>query len=197
MKSITDTLNDIGDYAKYALLRALCSCGPEGARLGVLWYLTEHVELNGDGRRRAHLFRDGWDDLDPELLARMRGLEGSLQSDEDLHLSLVERSGILPARTTFFSEALPLDGRTPDERREQRAAWFERAQDALSGCDFVFVDPDNGLEVKSVKRGSRLAGKYAAVEEVSALLAAGAGVILYQHRDRSPGLRSVFEFAIR
>ncbi len=123
--------------------------------------------------------------------------EGSLQSDEDLHLSLVERSGILPARTTFFSEALPLDGRTPDERREQRAAWFERAQDALSGCDFVFVDPDNGLEVKSVKRGSRLAGKYAAVEEVSALLAAGAGVILYQHRDRSPGLRSVFEFAIR
>ncbi len=59
-------VNDIGDYAKYALLRALCAHGTGGARLGVLWYLTEHPETNGDGRRRAHLSGAGWDALDPE-----------------------------------------------------------------------------------------------------------------------------------
>src|SRR5262249_12191125 len=68
-------VNDIGDYAKYALLRALCAYARDDARLGVLWYLTEHQETNGDGRRRPHLSGDGWDALDPELLRLMRGLE--------------------------------------------------------------------------------------------------------------------------
>ena len=47
-------VNDIGDYAKFALLRALCAAN-ETTRLGVIWYLTEHVEHNGDGRKRNHL----------------------------------------------------------------------------------------------------------------------------------------------
>jgi hypothetical protein len=64
-------VNDIGDYAKYALLRAFCSCGALKMRLGVIWYLTVHPEVNGDGRRRAHLSREGWDGLDPELLGKM------------------------------------------------------------------------------------------------------------------------------
>jgi hypothetical protein len=179
-------VNDIGDYAKYALLRALCSCAPPDVRLGVLWYLTEHVESNGDGRRRAHLSRDGWGDLDPELLGRMYELEKSIQGKTGLHLSLIEQSGILPSSTAFFSEPLPDDGTSLRERVGQRARWFVRAQRALGGCDFIFVDPDNGLEVKSAKPGTRPANKYASTAEVTALLADGAAVILYQHCDRSP-----------
>src|SRR5207248_6093505 len=56
-------VNDIGDYSKYALLRALCGHGSGIARLGVLWYLTEHRATNGDGRKRPHLSGDGWDAL--------------------------------------------------------------------------------------------------------------------------------------
>jgi hypothetical protein len=46
-------VNDIGDYAKYALLRALCASAQPAIRLGVIWYLTEHVERNNDGRKRC------------------------------------------------------------------------------------------------------------------------------------------------
>jgi hypothetical protein len=81
---------DIGDYAKYALLHAVCSGGPATIRLGVIWYLTEHVELNGDGRRRAHLARESWDALDPELLARMRKIEEGLRDPNELNLGLIE-----------------------------------------------------------------------------------------------------------
>lgn len=179
-------VNDIGDYAKYALLRAVCSCAPADARLGVLWYLTEHVESNGDGRHRAHLARDGWDALDPELLSRMCDIERSIPSKTKLHLSLIEQSNILPASTMFFSEPLPDRGTSLRERIEQRERWFVRARRHLGGCDFIFTDPDNGLEVKSVKPGTRPANKYISIAEVIALLADGTAVILYQHGDRSP-----------
>ncbi|MGH8901960.1 MAG: hypothetical protein ACRDYA_09825 [Egibacteraceae bacterium] len=179
-------MNDIGDYAKYALLRALCSSGPATIRLGVIWYLTEHAELNGDGRRRPHLVREGWDDLDPDLLIKMRAIESALRDEDDLHVGLIERSGILPADTVFFSEALPEAVRSGQLRINQRADWFARARQTLTGCNLVFLDPDNGLEVRSVTPTSRLAGKYVTVAEVTELLSIGAGVILYQHCDRSP-----------
>lgn len=179
-------VNDIGDYAKYALLRALCSVGAPKMRLGVIWYLTVHSELNGDGRRRAHLSREGWDGLDPELLGKMRAIETSLRSQSNLHLSLIEESEILPDGTVFFSEPLLDVTGLPHERLQERASWFARAQEAVAGCELVFLDPDNGLEVRSVGPSSRLAVKYATVTEIDSLLSAGAAVIFYQHCDRSP-----------
>lgn len=179
-------VNDIGDYATYALLRVLCSSGPATIRLGVIWYLTEHGERNGDGRRRAHLSRAGWDELDPDLLAKMRAIESALRDEDDLHLGLIEHSGILPADTVFFSEALPETVGSTELKINQRAAWFARARQTVAGCNLVFLDPDNGLEVRSVTLTSRLAAKYVTAAEVAALLSTGAGVILYQHCDRSP-----------
>ncbi len=179
-------VNDIGDYVKYALLRTLCTEGTDDVRLGVVWYLTDHVESNGDGRRRPHLSRDGWSDLDSELLVKMRAIEQTLTSKNDLHLSLVERSSIFTASTIFFSEALPESSYPARLRVQQRAAWFARAREAVTACDIVFLDPDNGLEVRSVAPTSRLASKYVRVAEISSLLSIGASVVLYQHCDRSP-----------
>jgi len=182
-------VNDIGDYGKYALLRAICSSGPTRVRLGVIWYLTAHTESNGHGRRRPHLSGEGWDSLDPDLLAQMRKIEDSLRSEEDLRLSLIEQSGILPPDTRFFSEALPVLGGTTLAKKEQRASWFVRAQEAIAGCNLLFLDPDNGLETPSAAKTPRLAGKYVTVDEMVTLLTSGAGVVLYQHSDRSPWAR--------
>jgi hypothetical protein len=179
-------VNDIGDYAKYALLRTLCSGDAQRNRLGVIWYLTNHAERNGDGRHRVHLSRTGWDHLDPDLLARMRAIESGLAEPATLHLDLIEQSGILPADTVYFSEAMPGTDVPVRLRIDRRAAWFERARQATAGCNLLFLDPDNGLETKSVRPTSRLAGKYATATEVAKLLSTGAGVILYQHCDRSP-----------
>jgi hypothetical protein len=180
-------VNDIGDYAKYALLRVLCATARQPPlRLGVIWYLTEHAEHNGDGRRRPHLSQDGWEQIDPELLAQMRRIESGLRNSDDLHLNLIERSAILPPDTVYFSKPLPDVLGTTVQRVAQRAEWFARAKQAVASCNLLFLDPDNGLEVKSVGLRSRLAGKYVTVSEVTELLANGSLVILYQHCDRSP-----------
>jgi len=179
-------VNDIGDYAKYALLRALCANRDLKMRLGVIWYLTVHQELNGDGRRRAHISREGWDGLDLELLGKMRSIEANIRVPSDLHLSLIEQSDILPKDTIFFSTPLPDATGSSIKRRQERIAWFTRAQEVVADCQLIFLDPDNGLEVQSVSLSSRLAGKYATVAEIASLLSAGAGVVFYQHCDRSP-----------
>jgi hypothetical protein len=179
-------VNDIGDYAKYALLRALCFDGALKMRLGVIWYLTVNPEVNGNGRRRVHLSREGWEGLDPDLLEKMRSIESNLRSQGELHLSLIEESQIFPDDTVFFSEPLP-DATGPLHRRlRERTSWFMRAKETVLGCELVFLDPDNGLEVRSVGPSSRCAGKYVTVAEVGSLLSAGAGVVFYQHCDRSP-----------
>jgi hypothetical protein len=179
-------VNDIGDYAKYALLRALCDNGPMEVRLGVIWYLTEHAAHNGDGRKRAHLSDGGWEELDPELLGAMRQIEGRLRGQDDLNLSLIEASGVLPAETAYFSEAVPHAAGTARHRAADRAAWFERARKVVEDCNFIFLDPDNGLEVRSAPVTSPQAGKYASVQEITTLLETGAAVVLYQHGDRTP-----------
>jgi hypothetical protein len=177
-------VNDIGDYAKYALLRALCDADPAGVGLGVIWYLTEHDETNGDGRRRAHLSGTGWEILDPDLLTAMREIESGLQDKEQLNVRLIEAASILPARTAFFAQALPRGHGSAQARVAERMAWFERARNAVTGCNLVFIDPDNGLQPKSVPLTSPLAGKYATVPEIAALLDTGAAVVLYQHGSR-------------
>jgi hypothetical protein len=179
-------VNDIGDYAKYALLRALCPSDQGPIRLGVIWYLTDHVEQNGDGRHRAHLSQDGWANLDPDLLTSMRKIESRLRSQDELNVRLIEEAGILPAGTAFFSETIPRAHGTAQQRVSERAAWFEHALKAVAGCDLVFLDPDNGLEVRSVPITSPLACKYTTVSEIAALLGNGASVVLYQHGSRTP-----------
>jgi hypothetical protein len=179
-------VNDIGDYAKYTLLRALCTNGQATIHLGVIWYLTDHTERNGDGRKRAHLSQDGWGNLDPDLLATMRLVESTLRSQDELNVRLIEASGILPPDTAYFSEAIPRVQRNIHQRVSARAAWFSRAQKAVVHCNLVFLDPDNGLEVRSAPITSPLASKYATVSEIAALLENGAGVVLYQHGSRTP-----------
>ena len=179
-------VNDIGDYAKYALLRALCENGPVDVRLGVIWYLTQHAAHNGDGRKRAHLSDGGWQELDPELLGAMRQIEGRLRRQDDLNLSLIEASEILPAKTAYFSEPVPHAEGSAQQRIADRAVWFERARKAVEDCNLIFLDPDNGLEVRSAPVTSPQAGKYASLLEITTLLESGAAVVLYQHGDRTP-----------
>ncbi len=52
------------------------------------------------------------------------------------------------------------------------------------GADIVFLDPDNGLLVKSVSTGSVKSNKYVISNEIAEYYAAGKSVIIYNHRCR-------------
>lgn len=101
----------------------------------------------------------------------------------------IERRSILPEGTLCFSEALPGPLLSPGDREEQRHAWHARAFKALQGAEFLFLDPDNGINPGSVTPAHKNAMKYAFREEIGDLFAAGKTVVVYNHRDRSPAER--------
>ena len=138
-------VGDIGDFAKYGLLRAIGT----GKRLGVAWYLCVDSEAaqkseaaqEGDGRHTAYLQRpDEWRHLDGDLFDTLKKL-----IDEKRRLvSEIEKSGILGS-ADFAGEPVDVTQVAVRERESWQRAWFERVRNALAACDLVFADPDNGL----------------------------------------------------
>ncbi len=173
---------DQGDYAKYALINALAGDGQQV--VGINWYLTVHEEKNADGDVRPHLDEPAeWEHLDSRLLARMVeafcGLPGSKRRVE-----LLENEGMLPMRTVFFTEPLPTGALPTAERMAARDEWHRHAMRQMAAADLVFLDPDNGLEVKSRGPRSKWRCKHATYAEVNDYLAAGKQVVPYQHARR-------------
>jgi hypothetical protein len=158
---------DVGDFGKFALLRAL---SPK-RRLGVCWYLVENPEQNNDGRHRSFLddpktFRD----LDADVFDAMMTFRDSPSSR---NVRALEQLGLLPS-AKFHGHPVPLDN-------QKRVTWFEAMLRGVDGCDLVFLDPDNGLETTD------LSHKSVAITEISSLAAGGKSVLLYHHQTRRKG----------
>ena len=65
-----------------------------------------------------------------------------------------------------------------------RTEWHGTALRTLERTDIVFLDPDNGLIVKSVGAGSSKSIKYVLMDELRDYYRAGHSVIFYNHRCR-------------
>ena len=163
---------DVNDYRKYGLLRCLSD---GGFRVGVCWMYTP-TDDSGQGKDikyldkpRKYRFRDPmlFDFLKKRVQANRRAIR-----------ELEAASGALFPRAVFFSEQLP---ELPTDRRR----YFERASVALRDADFLFFDPNVGLE-----RPSRIYGrerlKYLFWREVDTVMRAhrGASIAIFQHWPR-------------
>ena len=132
-------VGDIGDFVKYGLLRAL----GKGKRLGVAWYLyaDDSRPGSGDGRHTRYLQQPkDWRHLDPELFDTLKELVAGKRRS----VAEIQCSGIL-GKTVFANKPLNVEKVAVRDRKCWRREWFERVKDALSDCDLVFADPDNGL----------------------------------------------------
>lgn len=146
-------LGDVHDFVKYAYMRHVHQS--TGWRMGLSWYLAnprsvDHPQ-NNDGEQRYHLASGDWASVDPDLLSALHQFRDPARRS----LSVFERSGILPASTLFAS--------APVASKQERAAWHRGCIGALSGPDFVFLDPDNGLQVPSMT--PKTMPKYALFDE--------------------------------
>lgn len=169
---------DIGDYVKLAILRALTP----RRRLGVAWWLYPNESHNSDGRHVDYLQNpDQWRSLDPQLFD---GLSEIVASGRREVASLQEMT-LLPG-AVFASEPVSTEG-SVTRRMDARAAWFARAMATIDGCDFVFVDPDNGLETKNFHPGASKAGKTISLAELDALRRPGRVLLVYHHQTRMKG----------
>jgi hypothetical protein len=164
---------DINDYRKYGLLRQLSGAGQIST--AVCWMLTPD-DGRTDGSLVTYLHQPAtWRRFDPELFDCLKDLVLG-QNRRDVRAA--ESAGILPT-CRFFDEVLADD-------RAGRAAYFESFFELAQGCELIFFDPDNGIEVKSKPYGRKGSSKYIYWRELTASFSRGHSLLIYQHFPRVP-----------
>lgn len=164
---------DIGDFGKIGLLKALQA---QGLSIGVNWYLVEPMdtERKADGTYKQedgkYLIPEKLQVCDTLLAEKLTKIA---KSDHRSIRSLEQGNFILNAR--YYSEPVSVAG---------REEWHKKALDLLNDLDIVFVDPDNGMLVKSVGKKSVKSVKYTFYEEVRDYVRRGQSVLIYNHRSR-------------
>ena len=165
---------DIGDYGKIALLKALQA---QGLSVGVNWYKTDtpEIEKNPDGSYKQkdgkYAIPEKYRRCDPALAEKLLDIfYGSNRT-----IRALEEADLIPG-AIYYNEQVTVDNRT---------AWHRAALERLRSADIVFMDPDNGMAVKSVGKGSVRSVKYTFYEEVHDYIDRGQSVLIYNHRSRT------------
>lgn len=65
-----------------------------------------------------------------------------------------------------------------------RNKWFSRFLTKYENFDLIFFDPDNGIEVKSSKFGTKGSYKYLYLHEIDEIWKRKQNILIYQHRNR-------------
>ncbi|MCK4998509.1 MAG: hypothetical protein KAS23_03205 [Anaerohalosphaera sp.] len=177
-------VGDIGDYGKYGLLRALL---PSVRKLGIVWYLVPNESHLNDGKHTDYLTKRKYIDCDRKLFSILK----DIVSSGNRNVSKIEQSSIFPGNTVYFRPCLSYDGinaNSPTGRQRRisvREQWLGNALEAISDCDVVFLDPDNGLETPSVKIHNAKAPKYVYYNEVKKFLSHTHTLLIYHHLSRN------------
>ena len=123
-----------------------------------------------DGKFISYLEHPGkWSHHDPVLFQKIKELLAS----GNRRVSLIEGCDLIP-EAKYFSCLVP-------DTASGRNSWFNSLAERAQGSDFVFLDPDNGLEVKSKAYGKKDSSKFLYWREVEALWATGNSLLIYQH----------------
>ena len=160
---------DVGDFGKLGLLRILAQ---SGLKIGINWYLTEDEDHNNDGKHIAYLTNPMYDACDPEL----RGKLGYMVYGNQRSVRAMEELNLIP-RCVYFNQVVP-------KNVKDRFVWLQQALLQLRRTDMVFLDPDNGLEVKSLSPANHF--KYVFRSEIEDYYNAGHSIIFYNHRSHEP-----------
>jgi|ERR1700722_10939872 len=185
-------VGDVGDFAKYGLLRRLAGTSVEKPiSLGVIWCLYPDESHNSDGRHISYLYRPEFAELDAELVAALQQIVESRRRS----ISAVAKAGIFPCETIFCDQLVRLPDGGPSNRAERllhRSRWLESCFGLTETSELVFFDPDNGLEVASVPKHHPNAGKYIYWDELAPFWKRDHALLIYHHLNRTqPAVQQV------
>lgn len=159
---------DINDYRKYGLLRTVSKVLREPGLIA--WMLTPD-DASTDGKFIQYLSEPSrWQTYDADLYATLQRL---LAGPGRRSVSLIEDTDLLNG-CQYFSETVP-------DYSVSRQHWFARLRQASAEHAWVFLDPDNGLEVKSKPFGRKDSSKFLFWREVETLWEDGKSLLIYQH----------------
>jgi hypothetical protein len=168
---------DINDYRKYGLLRGLSNKG-EISTL-VCWMLTPN-DSKPDGKFITYLDnKDKFSNYDPELFNILaRCLKSNYRN-----VDACQGNNIIP-NTGYYNSIIP-------DNIDQRNDYFKNLYGLASKHDLVFLDPDNGMEIGSKKKGTKDSSKYLYYDEVHKLYKQGNSLLIYQHYIREKKIKFI------
>jgi hypothetical protein len=145
-------VGSIGDFGKLALLRVLMN----GRRLAVCWYVTRR---NGEDAAQTSHFDylqrlDEFRSLAPDTFDTLKTIVTGTRPELRC-IAAVESSGLLNG-AIFHRKEVP-------DRASSRQHWSMELVETIDDADFVFLDPDNGIQ------GKRLTPKHVSFAEIAAL----------------------------
>jgi hypothetical protein len=162
---------DVNDYKKYGLLRSIIKA--TDLHIFIAWMLTSG-DGSSDGKFISYLEQpEKWSKFDPVLFDKIRSLINPQLKRE---VKLIEKSGLLP-KTKYFSKYVP-------DSAEIRNDWFKSLIEQAEESDLIFLDPDNGFEVKSKPYGRKDSSKFIFWHEVEAIWTSDKSLLIYQHFTR-------------
>jgi len=159
---------DINDYRKYGLIRSILRCYE--FRLLVAWMLTTN-DKRTDGGFTGYLCEPAWGVHDRELYDELHRCLISQKNTRNV--ALIEKTNLLPG-ARYYSREVP-------DSYNDRIMWSQELLSEARGSDLVFLDPDNGLEIKSKPLGRKDSSKYLYWHEISSLWEQGKSLLIYQH----------------
>ena len=186
---------DVGDFGKFSLLRTIFS-GADN-KIGVVWYKYPDESHNGDGRHIGYLTADTYKACDGELVQKLSNVVAS-----DRTISKLESLHLLPENTVYFSAELNFHVKYPSQtmldktaKTTERINWLSNALDSVKDCNITFLDPDNGLEIKSVAGiNQKKSGKFAYYSEVRELFKGKDACVIYHHLNMNEPHESQIKF---
>ena len=178
---------DIGDFVKYALLRAVMP----GRRLGVVWYLYPDEDGSADRRHLAYLNRAGqWRFLDSDVYDALRTMVRAGRQS----VGAIQAAGLMPG-AAFADQGLLIADVPVRQRASWRRRWFERVYGRVAECDLIFADPDDGISpVRRFRPTVKASAKTISLGEAEALAKGRALIVHHRNTSRHGGHRDEIRY---
>ena len=158
-------VGDINDYKKYSLIEIISEVLNE--KILIAWMLTDGDSRN-DGNKLDYLENNRNDrQLNPELFDKLISIDKSKREIKDVQ--------------ELFGDKYNYYSKTLYDNKEERTKYFEALLVEAKEVGMVFFDPDNGIEVKSVKYGNKNSSKYLYWDEIQQFADCGKDILIYQH----------------
>ncbi|HLE08762.1 MAG TPA: hypothetical protein VI914_03955 [Thermodesulfobacteriota bacterium] len=172
---------DVNDYRKYGLLRLLSNKG--SLPIAICWMLTRDDGRNDGNNERYVKDEDIWRHYDPDLFDILKDVIIEKRKETPKDVKVAKKRKIVPGALYYDP---PITGWRIylTDNSEKREKYFDEFFKLAKPCKLIFFDPDNGLEVQSVKYGRRGSSKYLYWRELECAVEAGHSVLLYQHFPR-------------
>ena len=168
-------VGDIGDFAKYGLLRHLCGVTDPMLEnplpLGVVWYYNQSPGPGGNAIQYLNVSDSNiaYEKCDSELyniLQREVGM--SMVGKIKREVKQIKDWSILPSNTVYYEEPL--------QSSKIRLEWFNGALETVKNASVIFVDPDKGMDKNKITTSS----EHISIGEIKDFYKNRKSLIIYQ-----------------